>query len=318
MSDKKNYTKIVWCIVLFLMIISIIFLSVFQRKDYASENNHQKTVELYFNNTTTSKMRAEERTIYGDTRKELIEAVIKELKNGSKKEGNVSVIPQDLAVLHIDIEDDIAIIDLSETYYNLTAGSEIMCRCSIVWSVTSLDFIDYVHITVDGQALKKTSGEPIGLMSRENVMLNPIVSPESKRYEIVTLYFTNESGTKLVAEEREIEVSQNQPREKSVIEQLIAGPKEKGNFITIPADAKIRDVTTTEDGICYVNVSNDFMTKITNGSVNEQIAVYSIVNSLVSLYNVEKVQFLIEGEKMEDAGGHLDYSKPFVAMEIGV
>ena len=221
MPIKKNNQKIIWCIVLLLTIIGILVLSNFQKKDSSAENIHQKTVELYFNNTTTKKMRAEERTIYGDTHKELIAAVIEELKNGSKTEGNIAVVPQDLAILHITIEDDIAIIDLSETYYNLTSGSEIMCRCSIVWSVTSLDFVDYVHITVDGQALKKTSGAPIGLMSRENVMLNPIVSPESKRYEIVTLYFTNESGTKLVTEEREIEVV-----DKAELKKVVARRKE--------------------------------------------------------------------------------------------
>ena len=46
-----------------------------------------------------------------------------------------------------------------------------------------------------------------------------------------------------------------------------------------------------------------------------KIAIYSIVNSIVSLYNIEKVQFLIEGEKIEETIGHLDYSKPFIFEE---
>ena len=32
--------------------------------------------------------------------------------------------------------------------------------------------------------------------------------------------------------------------------------------------------------------------------------------------NVEKVQFLIEGEKIEETMGHLDYTKPFEGIDI--
>ena len=191
-----------------------------------------------------------------------------------------------------------------------------MCRCAIVWSVTSLDFINYVHIKIEGKEVKKTSGEAIGLMSRENTLINPTISPESKRYEIVSLYFADKTGKKLVKEEREIEISQIQTREKSVVEQLIIGAKEQGHISVIPSDIKIRDVTTTKEGICYVDLSSDSINKIINGNINERIAIYSIVNSMVSLYNVEKVQFLIEGEKIEETMGHLDYTKPFEGIDI--
>ena len=117
-------------------------------------------------------------------------------------------------------------------------------------------------------------------------------------------------------EEREIEISQIQTREKSVVEQLIIGAKEQGHISVIPSDIKIRDVTTTKEGICYVDLSSDSINKIINGNINERIAIYSIVNSMVSLYNVEKVQFLIEGEKIEETMGHLDYTKPFEGIDI--
>ena len=169
---------------------------------------------------------------------------------------------------------------------------------------------------IEGKEVKKTSGEAIGLMSRENTLINPTISPESKRYEIVSLYFADKTGKKLVKEEREIEISQIQTREKSVVEQLIIGAKEQGHISVIPSDIKIRDVTTTKEGICYVDLSSDSINKIINGNINERIAIYSIVNSMVSLYNVEKVQFLIEGEKIEETMGHLDYTKPFEGIDI--
>ena len=266
--------------------------------------------------TLTGKLRLEERVIQANTKEELILFILQELKSGSKIEGNISVLPQDITILNITMEDDVAVIDLSKVYDSLSAGEKIICRAAIVWSITSLDFVDYVCIKVEGEELKKISGESIGLMSRENTMINPIVSPESKRYEIVSLYFTDKMKEHLIKEEREIEISQIQTREKSVVEQLIVGAKEEGHISTLPSDIKIRNVTTTKEGICYVDLSNDSINKIINGNINEQIAVYSIVNSIVSLYNVEKVQFLIEGEKIEETMGDLDYTKPFESIDI--
>ncbi len=298
------------------VVFSVTALSFFTQKENESTNIHEKVVELYFNNTAEGKLRAEERVIQADSENELLYSVLNELKVGSKIEGNKIAVPKDVTILQAVVEEDIAVIDISNDYHSLTLGEKIMCRCAIVWSVTSLDFINYVHIKIEGKEVKKTSGEAIGLMSRENTLINPTISPESKRYEIVSLYFADKTGKKLVKEEREIEISQIQTREKSVVEQLIIGAKEQGHISVIPSDIKIRDVTTTKEGICYVDLSSDSINKIINGNINERIAIYSIVNSMVSLYNVEKVQFLIEGEKIEETMGHLDYTKPFEGIDI--
>ena len=51
---------------------------------------------------------------------------------------------------------------------------------------------------------------------------------------------------------------------------------------------------TTKDGICYVNLDDNFLTVPDNVSMDA--AVYSIVNSLVELSNINKVQILVNGE----------------------
>ena len=53
----------------------------------------------------------------------------------------------------------------------------------------------------------------------------------------------------------------------------------------------------TKDGICYVNLDESFLTVVNN--VSTDVAVYSIVNSLVELSNINKVQILINGEVAE-------------------
>jgi len=244
--NKEKYKFIIWIFILLIFIISIIILSFFTKVEKRLVNANEKTVELYFNDTATNKLRLEERVIQGNTQEKLILCVLEQLQAGSKIEGNIVVVPQDITILYVTIKDHIAVIDLSKEYNTLSLGEKIMCRSAIVWSVTSLDFVDYVCIKVEGKELEKVSGEAIGLMNRENTLINPIVSPESKRYEIVSLYFTDKTKEHLVKEEREIEISQIQTREKSVVEQLILGAKEDGHISTLPSDIKIRNVTTTK------------------------------------------------------------------------
>ena len=51
---------------------------------------------------------------------------------------------------------------------------------------------------------------------------------------------------------------------------------------------------SVKDGICYVNFDENFLTQVYN--VSTDVAIYSVVNSLVELNNVNKVQITINGE----------------------
>ena len=84
----------------------------FKTEEKEPMNIHEKTIELYFNDTATGKLRLEQRMIKGNTQQELIVSVLEQLQVGSKIEGNTIVVPQDIRILHIDIKEDIAIINL--------------------------------------------------------------------------------------------------------------------------------------------------------------------------------------------------------------
>lgn len=51
---------------------------------------------------------------------------------------------------------------------------------------------------------------------------------------------------------------------------------------------------TIADGVCYVNLSSEFLEQPYN--VSSEATIYSIVNSLVEFSNVNKVQILVDGE----------------------
>lgn len=54
---------------------------------------------------------------------------------------------------------------------------------------------------------------------------------------------------------------------------------------------------STKEGICYVDLNEKFIEKLTD--ITDEVAIYSIVNSLVELPGINKVQFRINGETVE-------------------
>ena len=86
--------------------------------------------------------------------------------------------------------------------------------------------------------------------------------------------------------------------EQQVVEQLIKGPLENdvaengAVFPTVNPSVTILSVTV-RDRVCYVNLSEEFLTPVSN--VTSQTALYSLVNSLVELPGVNKVQISIDG-----------------------
>ena len=111
----------------------------------------------------------------------------------------------------------------------------------------------------------------------------------------IKLYFADESGTSLIAANREKHYSTNTPMERFVVEELIAGPtgQVEGLYPSINPSTKIVNVMT-KDGICYVNLDENFLTVVNN--VSTDLSIYAIVNSLVELSNINRVQILINGE----------------------
>lgn len=124
----------------------------------------------------------------------------------------------------------------------------------------------------------------------------------------VTLYFGDRQAMYLVPEEREV-VKGNRTLEEVVVAELIKGPQNPELVKTIPEGTKLLSVKVV-DGIAYVNFSKEFQTRHWGGSTGETFTIFSVVNSLARLDGIEKVQFLLEGEKMETLAGHMETTEP--------
>jgi Sporulation and spore germination. len=133
----------------------------------------------------------------------------------------------------------------------------------------------------------------MGFMTENKFIENTGGGINSYKYASLTLYYANEAGDKLVKEVRDVHYSTNKSLEQLVVEQIIQGPQNAGNYPTVDSAVKIVS-TTAKDGVCYISLDSTFLEP--NYNLAASLPVYSIVNSLIDTCKVNRVQISINGQ----------------------
>ena len=254
-----------------------------------------KKISVYYVNTAETKVEVHDQYLNTKTPEEQLEETMTFLSTTPEKLEYKAPFDMGFQVLDYDVEDGKLVINVDKAYSELSVTTEVLVRAAVVRTLTQLSNVKYVTITVEGSQLYDNAGEVGGGMNAEQFINND--GNEINTYELVKvkLYFANADGDKLIAAYREKHYSTNTPLERFVVEELIAGPSGQieGLYPVINPETKIINILT-KDGICYVNLDSSFLTVVNN--VSTEVAVYSIVNSLVELDNINKVQILVNGE----------------------
>lgn len=203
------------------------------------------------------------------------------------------VLPEPVRINSYELVHDQLYLDLSAEYAQLPKVYEVLCRAALVRTLCQIPEVDYVGIRVDGQTLTDSDGTVVGLMNEDQFIENAGDEINAYKTADLLLYYTNETGDKLVKQRVAMEYNSNISLEKLVVERLIEGPPFEGAYPTMPANTKLLSISI-KDGICYVNLNEGFLE--TGYNVIESIPVYSIVNSLIENTDAQKVQISINGE----------------------
>jgi germination protein M len=249
--------------------------------------------EVFYLNSDVTKLVSADVKLEHTEGEALIRDLLAELQTQPKDAGMRQTIPSEVEVLDI-IESTYQItVDFSKEYCDMESIEEILTRAAIV--KTLLQNTDYLYVvfTVNGVPLVTNSGVTVGSMSLDSFVENPGQQISSSQVTTLTLYFSNADGTALVPETREVHYSSNTSLDKLVMEQLLEGPKESDLLATIPTGTKLITVSVV-DGVCYVNLDETFSNQ--NQEISEQVVLYSIVDSLTELSNIDKVQISINGD----------------------
>lgn len=260
-----------------------------------SDASQEGTIKVYYVNSSETGIVSKDYALKadkGDTEaaiNELIE-VLGTMPDRLQYEAPLS---GDINLIGYSINDKLLNLNFGAGYMQLGRTIEILDRAAIVRTFTQLDDIEYVNFQVEGTPITDHYGNIIGNMSADTFIYN--VGNEINTYEKVELrlYFANEDGTKLVPVFRSVVYNSNISMEKLAVEQIISGPNTDIAYPTVSKDAKIKSINV-KDGVCYIDFESDFQSSV--NSVTAEVAIYSIVNTLTELPNINKVVFSVNGQ----------------------
>lgn len=139
------------------------------------------------------------------------------------------------------------------------------------------------------------------------------ITEEQLRQTVITLYFLDANNYELAPEARQIDAKELIDNPYMVlINLLIEGPKNEKLLKLIPENTKINSVKIEND-ILYIDFSEEFVKEQNLGKKQEELILKSIVNTVTELTEINKVSFLINGEKGKGfPDGEVMFDKIFV------
>lgn len=225
--------------------------------------------------------------------KGMVEELLKQLLKNTKSPDYQKVLPEEVSINEWKLENAQLCLYFNNAYSQMDNITEVLSRAAIVRTLTQIEGVDCISFYVGDSPVIDANGTPVGLMTSESFVENPGEQINAILSSEITLYFSNKDGKKLVPEVQEVHYSSNISMEKLIMEKLLKGPKDDKLRAAIPQGTKLVNISVL-DGVCFVNLDEGFLNQ--NYEVAEPIVIYSIVDSLVELPNINKVQISVNGD----------------------
>ena len=123
------------------------------------------------------------------------------------------------------------------------------------------------------------------------------ITEEQYRQTIVSLFFENIETKELTPEARMIDIKEliNNPYEK-LMNMLMEGPKNEKLNKLIPENTKVLSINKEGDTLT-IDFSSEFLNYDKSSDSGKSNLIYSIVNTMTELTEINHVKFLINGEE---------------------
>ena len=307
--SKKAYVTVLPLILMIVMSVSFL--------GCAKSGKSEDTFYVYDVNRDYTRLIANEYnfsenySLESEAKSKYVGEALNRMMAGPEEPDEVAAIDASVGKVTYRIDGSVANVNFESSYYDADLTHRTLRRAAIVRTLCQIDGIQGVSITVDHEAVMDSDGQPIGILTADSYLENDGAKINAYEKTSLNLYFTDGGGDSLLKTTETVVYDSNISMERLVVDHLIQGPTDQmvleGICPTINPSTKILNVTV-KDGICYVNLSSDFLTKVTN--VSDETVVYSIVNSLTELANENKVQLMVDGET-EVSFGNIYLSSPF-------
>lgn len=260
-------------------------------KDKATVTPGEGEIVIYYSNASCSRLISKIYTPQHEQTVELARELYAKMQEGGY-EDTIPAVAADITISDISLSGNTMSIALQGPWDTMRAPNRMLFLAAVTRTLTQLKDVDGILFTMNGEALTDESGNMMGVLRSASFVDNAVDNPENYREAVIALYFANEAMDGLVKVERTVVYRSSSSMERIVVEQLLRGPEDSGAKASLPNTASLLSINV-RDGVCYVNFDSKFITEVL-GSY-DYVPVYSVVNSLTELPNVDKVQISING-----------------------
>jgi spore germination protein GerM len=125
---------------------------------------------------------------------------------------------------------------------------------------------------------------------------------------IIKLFFPD--GHRLKLEQREMERFFSQKKIlKGAVTEFLKGPSGSQRNI-VPVDTLLLGVYMGNDGIAYINLSEDFKRNFHGDVPDEFLLLKSLYETVISNVQVDNIKLLIDSKESDSIGGHFSVDRP--------
>lgn len=231
---------------------------------------------------------SEKRTMEIYTLQQLLDAYLL----GPLSENLSSPFPPGTALISVNDGEYGLELTMSGEFFTLHGVDLTIASCCLARTVCDYVQVDQITLVDEMERIR------LELRPDDFLLKN---SFENQSDSVYTLYFADENYRYLIAETREVTLSENESPETYLLRQLMLGPDSSGLNATIPAGTELI-WTKTEGETCTVNFSSEFLSESGKEEYKDYTTIWSIVNTLTGLEDISSVQFLVDGKIPENYG----------------
>ena len=307
---RKSHTLRVFCTCFVFLAGCLLFVGCSDKEEQEYNGYY-----VFCPDTNETKVGYEKYTPKAEDDDKMVDEFLKQLKKEPEDISLKKAIPDDVWIDEYIFDDDgLLTLYFTSGYGKLNGVTEILRRAAIVKTLCQIEGVDSIQFYVAGQPLTDSNLSAIGYMTADSFIDNTGGETTYKQQATLNMYFSDNTGRSLVKMPVDITYDATIPLEQLAIEQLINGPDsidgmdQENLFPTIPAGTQLNKISVKEN-ICYVDFSPAFLKKRT--SVSAEATVYSVVNTLAELSDINKVQFSINGEQVLLYNDTIDFGSTF-------
>lgn len=237
----------------------------------------------------------------------VLQAAVELFAAPSETEGLVCALPTGVEVEDWTLENGVVTLTLSEAFLDASPMDRTAAALCAALTLCGLEGVESVSVAAGGRMLFSALAPADALLRDTDT--DPFVRQ-------LRLYFADGAGRYLASEYHSLTLAQDADAGRYVMEELLRGPNSAELTGAVPPGTRLLSCRT-EDGVCTVDLSAEFYEDRPGTAVGERLAVYSIVDSLTALPQVDSVVLLVEGKPV-DTYVYRSLAEPLVRYERAV